>query len=188
MNQNPQNRRGRPKGTGIDDAPLLQAIAEELDRTPSRSSHGAIIIVLAKAYPDEVDLAPLNVKRESVVRRLREKWKQQGPELLLAVRQRREKERADQMAESLAQFLAGLTAVHKAISLVAQRLAIALDAFSRSPEGKRMLQSLAAIQAIKLDPKLVMVLGGVARLASVHGCASSRTSADRFLLVSKSVQ
>lgn len=73
-------KRGRPKGTEIDDSDVLGKIAELIFCSPSLKPTTAI--------------KRLGIYDESVIRRLREKWKKQREELLLSVTSKRKQTRS----------------------------------------------------------------------------------------------
>lgn len=161
-------RRGRPKGTGTNDAPLLKGVAEECDSHPGTSAYKAIQLVVTRAYPDDEALRGLNVRRESIVRRLADKWRKDGGPYLEAVRERKRQERAKQFLRGLAGVLGGIAEFQRECAIAAERARPWLEATTtkfetalRSPEGQKALKFMATIQALQRDPKTAIWMGGV---------------------------
>ena len=85
---NPKKKRGRPIGSGKDDSALLNRVADLILDGGTSSPWSAIYRVVASAIPD-AELKPLNVKRESIVRRLLRKWQRDSRTLIESAQLRR---------------------------------------------------------------------------------------------------
>ncbi|MER8490246.1 hypothetical protein NKH53_18460 [Mesorhizobium australicum] len=77
-----KRRRGRPIGTGKNDAPFLAEIADTLVRTPGLKATAAMRPIV-NTRKDWVAASP-----EAMIRRLQAKWKVEGAKELLAARER----------------------------------------------------------------------------------------------------
>lgn len=77
MTETPKRPRGRPRGTGKDDTPLLRQVAALMADDSSLKKTTAIKRVLVRT-----DLLPGEML-ETVVRRLQHKWNVEGPALLV---------------------------------------------------------------------------------------------------------
>lgn len=81
----PKRPRGRPKGSCLNDARHLDAVADLLLREPGLKKTPAISNVVQKAFPEH--------QWSAVERRLLRKWNQTGEERLQAAQERRDERR-----------------------------------------------------------------------------------------------
>jgi hypothetical protein len=194
--------RGRPKGSGKDDSADLLRIADVRIANPDISDWVAINqVVTERAQSGE--FRRLNVKSESVVRRLLAKW-QKGREALLQEagdrKQRdaeRERLRADQelaarmvaAAERLQPTVLALEAQFRAAG---ERMKPWMDEIvaeaARTLAKPEVCSALEMMSRFKLDPVLLGAIDDLSRLAIDPRLANILTSAHRFEIDPKTAE
>lgn len=162
MNQTAMNqtkRRGRPRGTGKNDAELLQAIAEQHVQDRTCPIGKVIRSVVANRYSDEA-VRNLNVQRTFISRRLIGKWTKEGGRYIEAMDERIRRERAEQFVQAVGNGLQATKALQLELVRLAQRIQPFMEAAAnhfqaviRSPEGQKALEFTIAVQALQNNPK-----------------------------------
>jgi hypothetical protein len=149
-------RRGRPKGTGLDDEMHLQAISDRVLADPQKPPRAVIRDIVHETILSTPHGAR-NAQPESIVHRLAEKWRNESERHLAAARARRS-------ARQLEVALQGAVAIQRGVENFALRAAPFLQATAnsiesalRKPEVQKALAWMAKFEATQHDPCIAKI-------------------------------
>jgi hypothetical protein len=163
---NDKRRRGRPRGSGKNDAPYLMQVADLMIRDPSLKPTTAMKhTMMRQVWPETA---------ETLIRRWQVKWKDQGQAFLDAARDRAKPRRT--LRELIAAIGKGQLAELERLQIlqVSRSMAVAMKAFQMPPG---FAETMKALKMFELPPGL---LDAVKAFQMPPGLADAMKGMERF--------